>query len=136
MCRRRFFSPPPHANLTGPGQSGRRLREITGDGVKSLTSALKMAPPPRFLGTLMEPPPPYAKLLGRNSDQLKEGTVGIPRLEAIHIGTNFIRCILIETAQSGSFPILGDEKVTVRLGDGLFASGCRLKLSGGDLTNS
>jgi exopolyphosphatase/guanosine-5'-triphosphate,3'-diphosphate pyrophosphatase len=45
------------------------------------------------------------------------------RLAAIDIGTNSIRCIVVETDRSGTFKILDDEKVTVRLGEGLNQSG-------------
>ncbi len=45
------------------------------------------------------------------------------RLAAIDIGTNSIRCIIVEVIAGGDFRILDDEKATVRLGEGLFASG-------------
>jgi exopolyphosphatase/guanosine-5'-triphosphate,3'-diphosphate pyrophosphatase len=41
------------------------------------------------------------------------------RLAAIDIGTNSIRCIVVEADQSGKFRVLDDEKATVRLGEGL-----------------
>jgi exopolyphosphatase / guanosine-5'-triphosphate,3'-diphosphate pyrophosphatase len=46
------------------------------------------------------------------------------RLAAIDIGTNSIRSIVVEADPSGKFKILDDEKVTVRLGEGLNQSGC------------
>jgi exopolyphosphatase / guanosine-5'-triphosphate,3'-diphosphate pyrophosphatase len=45
------------------------------------------------------------------------------RLAAIDIGTNSIRCIIVETNQAGKFKILDDEKATVRLGEGLASRG-------------
>jgi exopolyphosphatase / guanosine-5'-triphosphate,3'-diphosphate pyrophosphatase len=45
------------------------------------------------------------------------------RLAAIDIGTNSIRCIVVEAGQGGKFRILDDEKVTVRLGEGFAKSG-------------
>lgn len=45
------------------------------------------------------------------------------RLAAIDIGTNSIRCIVVEVTKTGSFRVLDDEKATVRLGEGLAASG-------------
>lgn len=45
------------------------------------------------------------------------------RLAAIDIGTNSIRCIVVEVGQSGKFKILDDEKATVRLGEGLYRTG-------------
>jgi exopolyphosphatase / guanosine-5'-triphosphate,3'-diphosphate pyrophosphatase len=45
------------------------------------------------------------------------------RLAAIDIGTNSIRCIVVEAGQSGRFKVLDDEKATVRLGDQLGTSG-------------
>ena len=45
------------------------------------------------------------------------------RLAAIDIGTNSIRSIIIETAGNGKYRILDDEKVLVRLGEGLHQSG-------------
>ncbi len=44
------------------------------------------------------------------------------RLAAIDIGTNSIRCIVVE-ASGSSYRILDDEKETVRLGEGIAASG-------------
>lgn len=41
------------------------------------------------------------------------------RLAAIDIGTNSIRCIVVEAAKNGSYRILDDEKETVRLGEGI-----------------
>ncbi len=45
------------------------------------------------------------------------------RLAAIDIGTNSIRCIVVEGDVRGDFRVLDDEKATVRLGEGLAASG-------------
>jgi exopolyphosphatase / guanosine-5'-triphosphate,3'-diphosphate pyrophosphatase len=45
------------------------------------------------------------------------------RLAAIDIGTNSIRSIVIEPLASGKYRILDDEKVLVRLGEGLNQSG-------------
>lgn len=45
------------------------------------------------------------------------------RLAAIDIGTNSIRCIVVETGGREGFRVLDDEKATVRLGEGLAASG-------------
>ncbi|HBA88151.1 MAG TPA: Ppx/GppA family phosphatase [Geobacter sp.] len=45
------------------------------------------------------------------------------RLAAVDIGTNSIRSIIIEVDAAGKYRILDDEKVTVRLGEGLNRSG-------------
>lgn len=45
------------------------------------------------------------------------------RLAAIDIGTNSIRCIVVESAKNGSYRILDDEKETVRLGEGIASRG-------------
>lgn len=45
------------------------------------------------------------------------------RLAAIDIGTNSIRCIVVEVDDQGRYAILDDEKATVRLGENLAASG-------------
>lgn len=45
------------------------------------------------------------------------------RLGAIDLGTNSIRCIIVEAEGSGNYRILDDEKATVRLGEGLLARG-------------
>ncbi len=45
------------------------------------------------------------------------------RLAAIDIGTNSIRCIVVEVDQQGRYTILDDEKATVRLGENLATSG-------------
>jgi exopolyphosphatase / guanosine-5'-triphosphate,3'-diphosphate pyrophosphatase len=42
-----------------------------------------------------------------------------PRLAAIDIGTNSIRCIVVEMDKQGTCRVLDDEKATVRLGEGL-----------------
>src|SRR6185369_956940 len=45
------------------------------------------------------------------------------RLAAIDIGTNSIRCIVVEVDQKGRFLVLDDEKATVRLGENMSKSG-------------
>lgn len=45
------------------------------------------------------------------------------RLAAIDVGTNSIRCIVVEAGPGGDFRVLDDEKATVRLGEGLSATG-------------
>jgi len=45
------------------------------------------------------------------------------RLAAMDIGTNSIRCIIVEADLKGGYRILDDEKSTVRLGEGLAATG-------------
>jgi exopolyphosphatase / guanosine-5'-triphosphate,3'-diphosphate pyrophosphatase len=45
------------------------------------------------------------------------------RLAAIDIGTNSIRCIVVEADQQGRFLVLDDEKATVRLGEQLSNTG-------------
>ena len=45
------------------------------------------------------------------------------RLAALDIGTNSIRCIVVECQQDGTFRILDDEKDTVRLGEGIAETG-------------
>jgi len=45
--------------------------------------------------------------------------VGYDRLAAIDIGTNSIRCIVVEADKAGKFRVLDDEKATVRLGEGI-----------------
>ncbi|KAB0672459.1 Ppx/GppA family phosphatase [Oryzomonas sagensis] len=45
------------------------------------------------------------------------------RLAAIDIGTNSIRCIVVEAEQQGRFMVLDDEKATVRLGEQLGKTG-------------
>ena len=47
----------------------------------------------------------------------------LTRLAAIDIGTNSIRSIVIETSGNGKYRILDDEKVLVRLGEGLHQTG-------------
>ncbi|MDD2365496.1 MAG: Ppx/GppA phosphatase family protein [Desulfuromonadaceae bacterium] len=49
--------------------------------------------------------------------------MGKNRLAAIDIGTNSIRCIVVEVDQQGRYTILDDEKATVRLGENLAADG-------------
>ena len=46
-----------------------------------------------------------------------------PRIAAIDIGTNSIRCIIAEVSSEGKFKILDDEKATVRLGEKLAMTG-------------
>src|SRR6266567_3740327 len=46
-----------------------------------------------------------------------------PRIAAIDIGTNSIRCIIAEASKEGKFKILDDEKATVRLGERLAMTG-------------
>ena len=50
-------------------------------------------------------------------------TTNSNRLAAIDIGTNSIRCIVVEVGSNGKFKILDDEKATVRLGEGLYRTG-------------
>lgn len=45
------------------------------------------------------------------------------RLAAIDIGTNSIRCIVVEVDPQGNFRVLDDEKAMVRLGEGLSETG-------------
>jgi exopolyphosphatase/guanosine-5'-triphosphate,3'-diphosphate pyrophosphatase len=45
------------------------------------------------------------------------------RLAAIDVGTNSIRCIVIEVDPKNGFRVLDDEKANVRLGEGLTAAG-------------
>lgn len=45
------------------------------------------------------------------------------RLAAIDIGTNSIRCIVVECSKDGSFRIIDDEKDTARLGEGIAETG-------------
>ncbi|PLX92073.1 MAG: Ppx/GppA family phosphatase, partial [Desulfuromonas sp.] len=45
------------------------------------------------------------------------------RLAAIDIGTNSIRCLVVEATPTGDYRLLDDEKATVRLGEGMQASG-------------
>jgi len=45
------------------------------------------------------------------------------RLAAIDIGTNSIRCIVVEAFEDGTFRVLTDEKATVRLGENLLPGG-------------
>lgn len=54
----------------------------------------------------------------------KHLTIGqLPRLAAIDIGTNSIRCIVAEVDSQQQFRLLDDEKAMVRLGEGLNDSG-------------
>lgn len=46
-----------------------------------------------------------------------------PRIAAIDIGTNSIRCIIAEASNDGTFKIMDDEKATVRLGEKLALTG-------------
>ena len=45
------------------------------------------------------------------------------RLAAIDIGTNSIRCIVVEADHKGGYKVLDDEKSTVRLGEDLSRTG-------------
>lgn len=45
------------------------------------------------------------------------------RLAALDIGTNSIRCIVVEVDELGKFRVLDDEKATVRLGEGIVTDG-------------
>lgn len=45
------------------------------------------------------------------------------RLAAIDIGTNSIRCIVVEVDKAGKYRVLDDEKTTVRLGEGVVGDG-------------
>lgn len=45
------------------------------------------------------------------------------RLAAIDIGTNSIRCIVVEADKRSKFKVLDDEKATVRLGEGIARDG-------------
>jgi exopolyphosphatase/guanosine-5'-triphosphate,3'-diphosphate pyrophosphatase len=45
------------------------------------------------------------------------------RLAAIDLGTNSVRCIVVETDRLGKFRVLDDEKATVRLGEGIMKGG-------------
>jgi exopolyphosphatase/guanosine-5'-triphosphate,3'-diphosphate pyrophosphatase len=45
------------------------------------------------------------------------------RLAAIDIGTNSIRCIVVEVDNLGKYRVLDDEKATVRLGEGIAGDG-------------
>jgi len=47
----------------------------------------------------------------------------LPRLAAIDIGTNSIRCIVVEVEPNDTIRVVGDEKAQVRLGEGLYATG-------------
>lgn len=49
--------------------------------------------------------------------------MAIKRLAAVDIGTNSIRCIVVECHDDGRFCILDDEKDTVRLGEGIAKTG-------------
>jgi exopolyphosphatase/guanosine-5'-triphosphate,3'-diphosphate pyrophosphatase len=49
--------------------------------------------------------------------------VNTKRLAAMDIGTNSIRCIVVEADQKGGYKVLDDEKSTVRLGEDLSRTG-------------
>lgn len=57
-----------------------------------------------------------------NTGQTRQETPPF-RLSAIDIGTNSFRCIVVEVDSGGRFKVLDDEKATVRLGEGLAATG-------------
>lgn len=46
-----------------------------------------------------------------------------PRIAAVDIGSNSIRCMIAEVSQDGKFKVLDDEKATVRLGERLAMTG-------------
>lgn len=56
-------------------------------------------------------------------DPLITPTDSPPRLAAIDIGTNSIRCIVVEVDRQENFRVLDDEKASVRLGKGMNESG-------------
>jgi exopolyphosphatase/guanosine-5'-triphosphate,3'-diphosphate pyrophosphatase len=58
-----------------------------------------------------------------NNRTIKDPADNRTRLAAIDIGTNSIRCIIVEIDQLGGFRILDDEKAMVRLGEGLNETG-------------
>jgi exopolyphosphatase/guanosine-5'-triphosphate,3'-diphosphate pyrophosphatase len=45
------------------------------------------------------------------------------RVAAIDIGSNSVRCIIVEAQERGKFRVLDDEKATVRLGEGIAKDG-------------
>jgi len=45
------------------------------------------------------------------------------RLAAIDLGTNSVRCIVVEVDKLGKFKVLDDEKASVRLGEGIVKEG-------------
>ena len=47
----------------------------------------------------------------------------INRLAAIDLGSNSVRCIVVEVDRPGKFRVLDDEKATVRLGEGVVKEG-------------
>jgi exopolyphosphatase/guanosine-5'-triphosphate,3'-diphosphate pyrophosphatase len=56
-------------------------------------------------------------------DQEPAATMTQQRLAAIDVGTNTIRCIIVEVDEKIGFRVLDDEKSTVRLGEGLSETG-------------
>jgi len=50
-------------------------------------------------------------------------TWSVRRVQAIDIGTNSVRSIIVEVADDGSFRVIDDEKATTRLGTGLVSTG-------------
>ena len=63
------------------------------------------------------------KDLARNQGPQASADNPMQRFAAIDVGTNSIRCIIVEADVRGSFRVLDDEKAMVRLGEGLNASG-------------
>lgn len=53
--------------------------------------------------------------------------MNMDRLAAIDIGSNSIRCIVVEAERTGKYRVLDDEKIPVRLSAGLFATGSLAK---------
>jgi exopolyphosphatase / guanosine-5'-triphosphate,3'-diphosphate pyrophosphatase len=49
--------------------------------------------------------------------------VKLNRLAAIDLGSNSVRCIVVEVDRPGKFRVLDDEKATVRLGEGVVKEG-------------
>ncbi|HEX9023326.1 MAG TPA: Ppx/GppA family phosphatase, partial [Geobacteraceae bacterium] len=45
------------------------------------------------------------------------------RLAAVDLGTNSVRCIVVEVDKGGKYRVLDDEKATVRLGEGIATEG-------------
>jgi len=56
-------------------------------------------------------------------DLCKERKMKPDRLAALDIGTNSIRCIVVEVDKYRKFRVLDDEKATVRLGEGIVKEG-------------
>ena len=54
---------------------------------------------------------------------MKEPQAKGNRLAAVDIGTNSIRSIVVQVSPTGKYKILDDEKVLVRMGEGLNSTG-------------